>query len=105
MEEARLDGGRTAQTLEERGDRRVAIDRDQLPLAAEPPGEELGVAPGAERAVDDGLAGPRLEGREHLVGEDGDVVSLGWQDARQHLPHSLRLRASARATWRGPRSP
>ena len=85
-----LTDGRAAEALEVRRDRRVAVDRDQLPLAAQPPDEQLGVAARAEGAVDDRLARPRVERGEHLVGEDGDVVSLGWQDARQHLPRSLR---------------
>ena len=41
---------------------------------------------------------------EHLVRENGNVISLGWQDARQHLLRSLRLRAAARASRRDPRS-
>ena len=79
-------------------DGRVAVDRDQLALAAQPSDEQLGVPAGAERAVDDRLARPRVERGEHLVGENGDVISLGWQDARQHLPRSLRhVRCSRQA--------
>ncbi len=51
------------------------------------------MAAGAERAVDDRLPGPRREGRQDLVRKNGDVISLGWQDARQHLLRSLRLAA------------
>ena len=53
--------------------------------------EQLGMAAGAERGVDDGLAGLHGERLPHLVGEDRDVVSrVGTQDVRQHPPHSLR---------------
>ena len=41
-----------AEALEVRRDRRVAVDRDQLPVAVQAAGEQLGMAAGAERAVD-----------------------------------------------------
>ena len=94
---------RPAEPLEVRRDRRVAVDRDQLAVAAQPADEQLGMAARAECAVDQGLARLWVERREHLVGENRNVVSFGWQDARQHPVRSLRLRAAARASRRGPR--
>src|SRR5581483_2248978 len=77
---------------------RVAVDRDQLALAAKTSGEQRGVASGAERAVDDGLPRPWVEGGDHLLCENRYVVDLSWQDARQHLPPSLDPRVAAPAT-------
>ena len=67
VQEPHLDRGRAPQPLEVRRDRRVAVDRDQLALAAQPPDEQLGVAAGAEGAVDDRLARAGVERGEHLV--------------------------------------
>ena len=68
---------------------RVAVDRDELALAGEILGEERRVTAGAERRVDDGLARLHAQELAHLVGEDGDVVSVrGRQDVRQHLRRS-----------------
>ena len=83
------------------GSRSIAIS---LPSPLQPRGEQCGVAAGAEGGVDHGLARTRVEGGDDLVGEDGDVIGLSWQDARQHLPRSLRPRAAVDAISCGPRS-
>ena len=69
---------------------RVAVDRDQLPLAAEVGGEQARMAAGAERAVDDGLARAHVEELAHLLREDGNVISASLQGVRQHRLRSLR---------------
>ena len=74
MQQARADAGRAAEPLEVRRDRRVAIDRGQLAVALQPLREQRRVATGPERRVDDGLARPRVERGDDLVGEDWDVV-------------------------------
>ena len=61
----------------ERGERllgeRVAVDRDQRAGGADPVGDQARVAGGAERAVDDDLAGLRVQRLDQLPGEDRDV--------------------------------
>ena len=94
-------GAAARSTARRVGSRSIAIS---LPSPRSRAASSVGVAAGAERAVDHRLARARREGGEHLVREDGDVVSLGWQDARQHLLRSLRPRAAARASRRDPRS-
>ena len=78
--------------------RRVAVDRDQLALAAQPLGEQAEWPPAPKVQSITVSPGLRREDGEHLVREDGDVVSLDWQDARQHPLRSLRPRAAACAT-------
>ena len=45
----------------------------------------------AEGAIDQSLARTWSERGQHFVREDWNVVSLDWQDARQHVPRSLQL--------------
>ena len=70
------------------GSRSMAMKR---PLPRRSSGEQLGVAAGAERRVDDGVAGLDVEQAPHLVGENRNVISRAWpQGVRQHPPPSLR---------------
>ena len=65
------------------GSRSIAMKR---PSPFRSRGEERGVAAGAEGGVDDGVSGLDREELAHLLGEDGDVISLvGLQGVRQHL--------------------
>ena len=52
---------------------RVAVDRDQRAGRPEAVGDQPGVAGGAERAVDRGLPGPRVESFDQLTRQDRDV--------------------------------
>ena len=104
-QEPSVHGYALRELLEVRAGRRVAVDRDQLPLAAQVGGEDGGMPAGAEGGVDDRLAGLHGKRRPHLLGKDGDVVSFpGLQDVRQHPQHSLRPRRARAARRRGPRS-
>jgi hypothetical protein len=49
---------------------RVAVDRDQLAIRTETLGDQARVAAAAEGAVDEGLARPRVEHVDQLLGED-----------------------------------
>ena len=52
---------------------RIAIDRDQGALGAEPLGDQLRVAAAAEGAVDRGLPGAWIEQVDQLAREHRDV--------------------------------
>ena len=89
-QEAALHGRLLAEPLEVGPRRRVAVDRDQLALAAQISRQQLAVAASAEGRIHHRLA--RLHGERfpHLLSEDGNVISRVWsQDVRQHPPHSL----------------
>ena len=93
------------EAVEVRLDGRVAVDRDVAPLPLQVGGEQRGVAAGAERGVDDGLAGSHGEQPADVVREHWDVITrFSLQDARQHLQHSLRSRRAHDPTLRDPRS-
>ena len=93
------------EALEVRPDRRVAVDRDVAAATVQVGGEQLRVAAGSERAVDDGLARAHREQAAHFLGEDGLVINRSsLQDARQHHQHSLRLLLARGPTPRDPRS-
>ena len=90
-EEPGLDAaGRGLEAVEVDAGVRVAVDRDQLPLAAEVGGEQARMPARAERAVDDGLARAHVEELAHLLREDGNVISASLQGVRQHRLRSLR---------------
>ena len=70
------------------GSRSIATS---LPLPCEILREQAGMAAGAERGVDDRLAGLHGEQAAHLVREDGGVIRRAVrQDVGQHCPRSLR---------------
>src|SRR5262245_16652842 len=105
-QEARLHARVALEAFEVRPHRRVAVDRDETAVAFEVGGEDRCMAAGPEGRVDDGLPGLDREELAHLLGEDGNVISLVWlQDARQHLLRSLRPLSVPCARRRGPRSP
>ncbi len=105
-QEARLDARVALEPFEVRAHGRVAVDRDEATVALQVSSEHRGVAAGAEGGVDDGLPGLDREELAHLLGEDGNVISLVWlQDVRQHLLRSLPLLSAPCARRRGPRSP
>ena len=105
-EKPRRHAGPPAEALEVRLCARVAVDRDQLAAAAQLVRQERRVPTCAERRVHDRLSRAHSELAPHLLGENGDVISLVWlQDARQHAARSLPLPSNGRATRRGPRSP
>src|SRR5206468_7937886 len=84
----------------------VAVDGDEAAVALQVGGEDRSVTACAERGVDDGLPALDREELAHLLGEDGNVISLvGLQDARQHLLRSLPPLSAPCARRRGPRSP
>ena len=80
-QESRLDTGAPSEALEVRARRRIAIDGDEAALAAQVAREQLGMTTGAERRVDDGVAGLDVEQPPHLVGEHRDVISRAWRKA------------------------
>ena len=89
-QEARLHRGALPELVEVDARERVAVDRDQLALAAQVGREQGRMAARSEGRVDDGLARPHREGLADLLCENGNVVSrAGSQDVRQHPPHSL----------------
>ena len=55
------------------GGDRVAVDRDQRAGRADPLAEQARVAARAERAVDDGLTGLRVEQLDRLAGQHRHV--------------------------------
>ena len=66
-QEPGLDTRLPLEALEVRAYARVAVDRDQLPLAAQVGGEDHGVPTGAEGGVDDGIARAHGEAFAHLL--------------------------------------
>ena len=85
--------------------RRIAVDRDQLAVAAQAAASSEAWPPAPKVPSTTVSPGRGSRSGDDLVREDGDVVGLSWQDARQHLPRSLRPRAAVGAIRRGPRSP